>query len=38
MGAATDSYATVRSINNLFASFDELSDVTEARCAICISE
>lgn len=36
MGAATNSYTTVRSVNDLFTSFDELSDIAEARCTICV--
>ena len=38
MGAATDSYTTVRPVNDLFTSFNELSDVAEARCTICVGK
>lgn len=38
MGAATDSYTTMRSVNDLFTSFNEFSNIAEARCTIRISE
>ncbi|KAI6759266.1 hypothetical protein HG530_009946 [Fusarium avenaceum] len=38
MGAATNGNATVRPINNLLTSFNELPSIREPRRTICISE